>query len=474
MSEPERGAGRLTAIAVGIGTVIGLVWALSPLTVLFAIGLVPLGLWAARGLPAAERRRLFVWLSVAVAARLVVIAGLFLTADPNAGSFATLVGDEQFLELRALWLRNLLLHVPISRESFIYSASGTGWTSYIPISAYVQTLFGPAPYGVRLFNLLLFLLSTFAMFRTVRRSFGPFAAFAGLAVILWMPSLFVWSVSGLKEPLYLMLVTAAILFAVHGCRASTRWPVRAGMLVLVMLSIYAIETVRPGGQTLMLGGLIAGAAFRILAWNRRVAAVSVVVAPIVLALLLFSVTPIKQRVMAQVEWGARWHRGHVLTKGHAYTSLDPRFYLIASLDSDIATMTGAEAGRYVVRQVWAFLTVPLPWQAVSRAELLILPEQLLIYCALLLLPAGIGYAAGRDPMLTSMLAGYSVVSALVIALTSGNVGTVVRHRALVFPYVVWFSVLGAARLLFWLSRPRVQTDATHHFQWRTLAHDDHR
>jgi hypothetical protein len=443
---------RLMWLAVAGGVAIGVIWTLSPMTVLFALGVVPLVRWTAHGLPPAERRRLAVLLVIAIALRVAAIAILFATADRNAGSFATLFGDEQFLELRALWVRNLALQIPISHESFIYSGSGTGWTSYIPVAAAVQLLVGPAPYGMRLFDLLLFLAAALALFRAARRSFGAATAFGGLAMILWMPSLFAWSISALKEPLYLFFVTASILGAVHACRASTRWPVRAAMIVLVLISVMLVESVRPGGRTLMIGSLVAGAAFRLLAWNRRVAFVSAIAAPLVIALTLSTVPRASDLVLKQIEWGARWHRGHVFTKGHSYKALDARFYIYNSTMSDVYTMTPPEAARYVIRQVWAFGTVPLPWQATSRAELLIIPEQLLIYGALLLMPIGLACASRLDPVLTSFLSGYIAISWPVIAITSGNVGTVVRHRALVFPYIVWFSALGAAWLLRWLSQ----------------------
>jgi len=144
---------------------------------------------------------------------------------------------------------------------------------------------------------------------------------------------------------------------------------------------------------------------------------------------------------AQVRFTANWHRGHVFTKGHSFKSLDERFY--GPNYSDLATITGAEASRYVVRSAWAFATMPLPWQIVTRSEVAVLPEQVVFLAMMLVLPIGIAVAALRDPLATSILCGYSFLSAAIIALTGGNVGTLVRHRSLVIPYIVWFSALGA-------------------------------
>ena len=53
----------------------------------------------------------------------------------------------------------------------------------------------------------------------------------------------------------------------------------------------------------------------------------------------------------------------------------------------------------------------------------------------------------RDPLVASLLFGYAIVAALMVALSSGNVGTLIRHRGLALPYVVWLSVVGVCELL---------------------------
>jgi hypothetical protein len=76
-----------------------------------------------------------------------------------------------------------------------------------------------------------------------------------------------------------------------------------------------------------------------------------------------------------------------------------------------------------------------------------LPEQIAWYGLLLLLPAGIVTGLRRDPFLTALLAVHLAVAVMLVAVTSGNIGTLVRHRSLALPYAVWFSGLGACTLL---------------------------
>ena len=40
-----------------------------------------------------------------------------------------------------------------------------------------------------------------------------------------------------------------------------------------------------------------------------------------------------------------------------------------------------------------------------------------------------------------------MAAAALVAVTSGNVGTLIRHRGLALPYLVWLSAAGAAALI---------------------------
>jgi hypothetical protein len=48
-----------------------------------------------------------------------------------------------------------------------------------------------------------------------------------------------------------------------------------------------------------------------------------------------------------------------------------------------------------------------------------------------------------------LLAGYMLPTAAAIALTNGNVGTLVRLRGIVIPYVIWLSAVGFVAALQW-------------------------
>jgi hypothetical protein len=136
----------------------------------------------------------------------------------------------------------------------------------------------------------------------------------------------------------------------------------------------------------------------------------------------------------------------VFTVGHGYKLLDEGYY-VQPTARRIYSLTPAEAGRYVVRAAATYLLTPLPWQMETRGELSYLPEQVFWYVLLGLAPFGVIVAAHRDRTVAALLIAYILPTAATVALTTGNVGTLIRHRTLIVPYVVWVSALGFAFLM---------------------------
>ncbi|OFW14407.1 MAG: hypothetical protein A3F69_06810 [Acidobacteria bacterium RIFCSPLOWO2_12_FULL_66_10] len=432
---------RWAAIA---GAVTGIAYAFSPLTVIVALATVPFVRWAGRDVTGVERQWLFTLLAVAIAFRVIAIAALFLTANPDAGTFAKFFGDEEFYQLRGLRLYNIWMGIPISQESFAYAYDKTGYTSYQEILIFLHVLFGPMPYGIHLLNAALFLTGIVLLYRLVRVSFGPMPALVGFAYLLFLPSLFMWSVSALKESSYLLL-TSIVLVSTMATARSESLVARAAALIVVIGVGSWLETLRAGGRVITLGGAALGYALRIVSLRRWAMALACGLALAVIAVVWQRGLPAP--VQNQLHASARYHRGHVFTPGHSYKLLDQRFYSTAWAPLAFPAMTAAETARYLVRAPIHFVVEPIPWRVASRLELAYLPELVVWYVAVLLVPFGLVAGFRRDALLTCVLAGYSFISAGIIALNSGNIGTLVRHRALVAPYLGWISALGFVSLL---------------------------
>ncbi len=427
-----------TLVALGLGVV----YVLSPLTVWFAVAMWALHRYATAGFDADERRWLTALLAIAVVLRVAAVAVLFVTTNHAQTPFGIFFGDEAFYLRRSIWLRNIALGVPTHTADFIYAFDDSGWTSHLYVLAFVQTLVGPSPYGVHLLGIAMYLFGAVVLYRAVRPTFGQAPALGALSLLLFLPSLFAWSISALKEPLYFLFTACSISWTLLVVR-DRRWLVKIAAFVAVVALVAALQTIREQGGVLTAAGLVTGLLIGWLASRPRVLIALIVSVPIVTGAVL-SRPQNRFKAYVMVQGAARQHWGHVETQGWVYTLLEPRFYGDVST---IADMQFVETARFLVRAFERYVTVPLPWEVQSRAALADIPEQVVWYLIVLLLPIGLVCSFQRDPMLTGLLFGMAGVSIVAIALNSGNVGTLVRHRSLAVPYLLWLSLTGLCELL---------------------------
>jgi hypothetical protein len=437
---------RLATLA---GVVIGVVYTLSPLTVWFAAAAWLLLRCAAAGLDHDERRWVTALVAVAIVLRVLPVAALFVTTNHSLVPFGTFFGDEEYYLRRSIWLRNAALQLPVHNADLIYAFADYGRTSHLYVLAFLQTLVGPSPYGVHLFGAAIYLAAAVVLFRTVRPVFGRAPSLMGLTLLLFLPSLFAWSISALKEPLYFLATACAVALAMKLSR-DRRWAIRLIVLAALLVLVLAIGTIRDGGAVLVGAGILAGFAGAWIVRRPWAVAALVVLLPIAAGLTL-RVPRTQIRVYNLIQSAARLHRAFIETPGWVYTLLDQRFYDDGQAITD---MRFDEAARYVVRAAERYVTVPLPWEAKSPAAAAYLPEQVVWYVLVALLPIGVLFSMRRDVVLTMILCGVTVVSASAIALLNGNVGALVRLRVLAIPYLTWLSMVGLCELLARAGRHR--------------------
>jgi hypothetical protein len=435
-------------IPIAAGLMLAIVYAASPLavwvavagTIVFAIGL--------RGLADTERRTLRFLLAVAILARLAFVFLVFVKNIPlhHDQWLGELTGDGAYGLSRALRARDLLLGVPTNKYDSFVVTDTYGQNAYVTLLTVLQTMFGPVPYGIRLLNGVVFLAGALVLFRFTRSAYGRLPAFAALAVALFLPSFFVWSVSLLKEPLYFFCTAVFLVSAARSLRAGPPWT-RAGSGALALATLLVMEGVRHKTLAIgLLGWAVAAALMVVLSRPRRY--VPLAIGAGIAGLALLGVPAVQDQVRGALAESAKIHAGHVFTLGHGYKLLDEGFYYrVQDPNSSTLTLTMDEAARYVVRAVASFVVTPLPWHAVSVRELAYVPEQIVWYILVAFLPIGLVVGWRLDAAITAVLIGYLIPTSLVLALTNGNVGTLVRLRGMVMIVVVWISAVGLCAVL---------------------------
>jgi hypothetical protein len=221
------------------------------------------------------------------------------------------------------------------------------------------------------------------------------------------------------------------------------WRGRFLRALAVLAGLAMISDLRPGAVPLALLGIGTGIALLLFFSLRPKTQLSLAVAGVIVFVAVVSQPAAQQRIIPALESAAKTHAGHVFTVGHSYRLLDDGFYFSpAPAASSGLTLTAGEAARYVIRAGVSFLAVPAPWQLAATRELVYLPEQLVWYVMIVLLPFGLVAAWRRDPGAAALFAGFTLPTAAALALTNGNVGTLLRLRGIVIPYLLWLGAVG--------------------------------
>lgn len=435
---------RLAWCAAAAGVAAGVAYTLSPLSLWLAVGAIAIVAVGGRGLPDRERGWLTAVLALAILSRVAVVVALCLVSPHDDQASGLLFGDEAYALARSWRMRNVLLGVPALKFDYMRAFDDYGRSSYITLMTAVELIVGPAPYGLRLLNALIYIAAVLLLFRQARRAFGALPAWLGLLFLLFVPTLFAWSIALLKEPLYFLMTVLVLVGALQILRARAS-PARLGLLLLVIVALHGLEDLRPRFAALACLGLACGGVLEFIsARPRRLAAAAVAIT--VAAVVALAAPNLRGRGLQALDAAAKTQAGHVFTVGHSYKLLDEGYY-VDPRANPVFHLTLQEAVPFVTRAIGSFLVVPLPWTAASVTELAFMPEQVMWYVGLALLPIGLIRAHRLDPRLTMMLVGYVLPIAVAVALTTGNVGTLIRHRTLIMPFVVWVNAVGFCAVL---------------------------
>jgi hypothetical protein len=441
--------------AVIAGLLIALIYTASPLFTVALVGSVMVLGLAARGLPPDERRWLTAVLGTALLLRLLFIGAVLAGGIPwlNDLSIGALRGDEAYYLGRAIRARDIALDLPVGKYDYFVVTDEYGRTNYVQFLTVLQILLGPTPYGMRAVNALIFISGAAILFRLIRPWFGAAASFAALTVLLFLPSLFVASASMLRESIY-FFASVVLLFAATRIWSRPRPAAIAAALALGTAALLLLDGLRRGALVLAIAGVTFGVAAPIVFATRRRAAATV--AGGMLALAVAWLQPATHaRMIEGITSVAKTHAGHVFTSGHAYKLLDEGFYYLPAAPAAWPLqLEDDQALRFLVRAAASFLVTPLPWEMATRSELIFFPEHAVWLLMVAFAPIGVVAGWRRNPRLTALLVGFILPTAAALAVTNGNVGTLLRLRGLVTPYLVWIGVLGVLSVAEYLLTPR--------------------
>jgi hypothetical protein len=261
---------------------------------------------------------------------------------------------------------------------------------------------------------------------TTRRLYGPSAARYAAPLTVVVPGVLVWTSQLLKEAAVLFLLALAVNFAVRIVQRISVVPLAglAGAMAVLFTFRGWVGVMAAGGIAI---GIVFGRRELLRGLGSGVTAVALLGALVVVTGLGYS--GYSTAVGSDLALASEVRRDNARSARSGY-------------DSNADISTPARALTYLPRALTTFLLGPFPWQIRSARQLIVVPDMLVWWALLPSLWRGMRGAArqhGRQVLLLLMPA---LTTSVLLALTVGNLGLLLRERTQVYVLLLPFFCLG--------------------------------
>ena len=325
-------------------------------------------------------------------------------------------------------------------NSFTYG--NYGFHGFTMLLAYLFYIFGPMKFSGRLINILLGTLTGIFVYYIVKRIFGQKSAKISTVLVTFFPSMFIWSLDFLKDPLYiLMSIMILWSFMMYWEKKNILY------IVLIFLAVIIQTTIR---KDLWLIGLIPFILGFFLLLKPSLIKKIIFVTVIGITAVFFMNKGINYTyIRTAMSLALQKHVGHVDTTqnkgGYAYKFLDDKYY--PPVGYNVSNITWHEVVKAFLKGWYHFLFEPFVWDMKSIPMLMSFPQMILWYLLIMFAIIGIAFGLRYNWKYTSIIITSIFLLSSVIALTSGNIGTLFRHRDMATPFYLIFSAVGIAHFL---------------------------
>lgn len=321
-------------------------------------------------------------------------------------------------------------YCPLTKEVWRYGFSG--FTYFLGTVYY---FFGPLKFSARLLNCLMGVGSGIFIYYIVKDIFGKKCAKLSAILTVFIPSLFLWSITFLKD-IPFIFISCIILWSFLRFQKTKRML----FLYFFFLAILAQATIRPTFPMVFIGLILILSYFIIsgISWRKKI---------IVSLCLLILMVPFlhrfdfKNKVNNQMFSVLNYTRGIVNTGGSTYKVFDDKYYNGGPLShSNYISFLDFTRGFF---KGWLyFLLVPFPWKTYTGLQLISYPQTILWYLLIPFVFIGMVTALRYKWKETFVIFAYIIVLGSIIAMNSGNIGTVFRHRDMLTPLFLIFGAVG--------------------------------
>lgn len=308
-----------------------------------------------------------------------------------------------------------------------------GWSGYLHIIGLFYYLFGYSPISVKFLNCLIGVLTAVFIYK-ISLNFNKKTAKIAFSLSIFFPSLIIWSTTNFKDPI-LSLLSAVSIWAFINFLKNKK--IRYLALSFLCIPILPYFTKMELWLILMASIFLT---FAVMLYIQK-KGLFILVLGIVLFVVLIAFQQQDISIKTQIRRIYGNHIGHIHTGGIVYKVLDDKYYDQPDLLYEMGAMEFAYSS---IKSLAHFLFEPFPNRMINSSLFLFYMQIILWYLFLFL--AGIG-------LLRSLVYGYKsylplliflTLGTIAVALASGNVGTLFRHRDILSPFYFIFTGLGIA------------------------------
>ncbi len=320
---------------------------------------------------------------------------------------------------------------------------------------YLQTIlysaFGYSVFTIKLLNSLVSILSGFVMYHFLRKRLGSYVSILTMIVILFWPTMLIWSVTGLKEPFIIFI--SLIILIIFTKLLSEEFRLKKfifSAISIIALIIFA-DTLRHriGYIYWETFGLSLCAIWLIKAGRkaRNRAILGIVFAVYLLSQTATFRTGVDLQLRRMVAYQVAQASEHAKTYYKIYPdriySVDP-LALAATMRSEPLSLT--EWSFAALKGMAYFGFSPFFYDIkVSKSLIFAYPQALAILALFPFMISGAVKMLREQPNSFVPLFTFMILYWVTAAMISGNIGSALRHRDIMMPAYLLFSVIGVCK-----------------------------
>lgn len=435
-----------------LGVFAGMLSFLSPDIFLFLLVLMVMYAYLCVRYTSGDEKRFILSVATFAIALRVVLIVLYYYFFLLPGNMDILAPDGECYQARGWYISRFLTGqdiyaVPSPEQIFndyramvaYYNAQMPDWRLYqVGVFSYlialIYSILSYVPLLIKFINALLSVLTGVLLYELGRYLFGKTVGRISMLIFVFLPSVFVFSLTSTRDPLAIFLLTSAVYSLTRYYTAG-----RQSYLILLALTIIAVYFIRLSAfPSLLFVSLFS--LFLSLSPKLRWKLFFIFAASLIAFSPAFKGRMIDYFNLAKI---TNPHIGYIHTPGNNYKIFADGYY---SGEKDISRITPLEFSAALAKGFVHYLFEPFPWSIKSKGESVGISQTIfwMVFFPFVVLGVALNLRYKLKKGHVALM--YIFIFSVMLSIGEGNVGTVFRHRDMVMPFFIIFGAAGLSNI----------------------------